>query len=86
MIPIIVYSLCVLTCWACAFLLWRGYRTSRSPLLMWGAICFLFLGIANLLLFADLIIYPDANLQVIRNLVTLVGLVIFIAGLVFKTN
>ena len=86
MIPIIVYSLCILTCWACAFLLWRGYRTSHAPLLMWGSICFLVLGIANLLLFADLIVYPDANLLVIRNLVTLLGLVIFIFGLVFKAN
>jgi hypothetical protein len=53
---------------------------------MWGAICFLFLGIANLLLFTDLIIYPDGDLQVFRSLVTLVGLVIFIFGLVFKAN
>jgi hypothetical protein len=86
MIPIIVYSLCILTCWCCALLLWRGFRSSRSPLLLWSAICFLFLGIANLLLFADLIVYPDTNLLVFRNVVTLLGLVIFIAGLVFKAS
>lgn len=86
MIPIIIYSLCVLTCWSCAFLLWRGFRSSRSPLLLWSSVCFLFLGVANLLLFADLVVYPDVNLLVVRNAVTLVGLLIFITGLVFDAN
>ncbi len=86
MIPIVIYSLCILTCWACAFLLWRGFWRNRSTLLLWSAVCFLFLGIANLLLFADLIIYPGANLLALRNAVTLAGLVIFIAGLVFEAN
>ena len=86
MIPIVIYSLCILTCWSCTFLLWRGFKTSRTPLLLWSAVCFLFLGVANLLLFADLVVYPDVNLLVVRNAVTLAGLVIFIAGLVFDAN
>jgi hypothetical protein len=86
MIPIVIYSLCILTCWACAFLLWRAHSRRRSSLLLWSAVCFLFLGIANLLLFADLILYPGANLLALRNAVTLAGLVIFIAGLVFEAN
>jgi hypothetical protein len=86
MIPIVIYSLCILTCWSCAFLLWRGFKGNRSPLLLWSAVCFLFLGVSNLLLFADLVVYPDANLLTVRNAVTLAGLVIFIAGLVFKGN
>jgi hypothetical protein len=86
MIPIAVYSLCILTCLACAFLLWRGFRGTGSRLLMWSALCFLILGVSNLLLFADLIIYPDGNLSTLRNAVTLAGLVTFLVGLVFESK
>jgi hypothetical protein len=86
MIPIVIYTLCVLTCWACTFLLWRGFLKTRSPLLLWSSICFLFLGIANLLLFVDLIVYPDFSLLAVRNMITLAGLIVFIVGLVFQSK
>ena len=86
MIPTIIYSLCVLTCWGCTFLLWRGFRSTRSSLLMWSAICFRFLGLSTLLLFIDLIVYPDASLVTFRSALTLVGLVVFLVGLVFESK
>ncbi|RYD82984.1 MAG: hypothetical protein EOP84_08575 [Verrucomicrobiaceae bacterium] len=86
MIAIIIYTLCVLTCWTCTFLLFRGFRTGRSPLLLWSSVCFLFLGLANLVLFLDLIVYPGASLAVFRSALTLVGLIIFIVGLVFQAK
>jgi hypothetical protein len=82
MIPIVIYTLCILTCWCCTYLLWRGYRSTRSSLLLWSSVCFLFLGAANLLLFVDLIIYPDRSLLALRDAMTLTGLLIFLAGLI----
>ena len=86
MIPIAVYSLCILTCLGCAFLLWRGYRTTSSRLLMWSALFFIILGVSNLLLFTDLVIYPDGNLSALRNAATLTALVTFLVGLVFDSK
>jgi hypothetical protein len=86
MIPILIYVLCVLTCAACAFLLWRAYRRSRSKLLFWSALCFVILGVSNLLMFADLVIYPGISLLLLRNVVTLTGLLVLIYGLIFESQ
>ena len=86
MIPTAVYLLCILTCMGCSLLLWRGYRGTGSRLLLWGAVCFLILGLSNLLLFADLVIYPDGSLATFRNVVTLAGLLVFLVGLVFESK
>ncbi|MES2980884.1 MAG: DUF5985 family protein [Verrucomicrobiota bacterium] len=86
MIPTIVYTLCIFTCLGCALLLWRAYREAHSRLLLWSALCFLILGIANLLLFADLIIYPGSSLLALRSSVTLCGILVLLYGLIFESN
>ena len=52
--PGAVYGLCLLTSGLCAALLFRSYSRSRQPLLLWSALCFLLLAIANLL-----VVVPD---------------------------
>ncbi len=64
--PAIVYVLCLLTSAACAWLLGRGYRESRSPLLLWSSVCFGFLAANNLALIADLLVYPSLDLRIVR--------------------
>jgi hypothetical protein len=86
MIPTLIYILCFITCCGCAFLLGKAYRASRSGLLFWSALCFLILGLANLLLLADLVIYPSTNLMILRNLVTLVAVVVLLIGLIFESR
>jgi Family of unknown function (DUF5985) len=86
MIPTLIYILCILTCSGCAFLLWRGYRKTRLRLLLWSSLCFLILGIANLLLFADLVIYPGADMSALRGYATLAGILVLIYGLVFESQ
>ena len=86
MIPTLIYILCILTCISCAFLLWRGYRRTRLPLLLWSSACFLILAMGNLLLFADLVLYPGANLLILRNAVTLAAILVLIIGLVFESH
>ena len=39
-----------------------------------------------LLLFTDLVIYPDGNLSALRNAATLTALVTFLVGLVFDSK
>lgn len=86
MIPTLIYILCFITCCGCAFLLGKAYRASRSGLLFWSALCFLILGLANLLLLADLVIYPSTNLLIFRNLVTLFAVVVLLIGLIFESR
>lgn len=86
MIPIFIYSLCLLTCFGCALLLWRGFRRTRYRLLFWSSLCFLILGLGNLLLFADLVLYPGTNMLVVRNVVTLAAILVLLFGLVFESQ
>jgi len=86
MIPILIYTLCFLTCSGCSVLLWRGFRRTRYRLLLWSSLCFLVLGLANLLLFADLVLYPGTSLMAVRNVVTLVAILVLLVGLVFESQ
>jgi Family of unknown function (DUF5985) len=77
-----VYLLCALTSIACAALLWRGYRLSRTRLLFWSCLCFIGLALNNVLLLVDLVVVPDVDLSLWRTTVGLVSLMILLIGLV----
>ena len=77
-----VYLLSALTSAACVVLLWRGYRRSGVKLLFWSALCFVGLGLNNLLLFIDLILVPDVDLSIWRKLPAVLGVCVLIYGLV----
>lgn len=81
-----VYLLCALTSAFCAVLLFRHSRRSRVALLLWGGAAFTCFAIANTLLFVDLIVIPATDLASIRNGLTLVGIGMFIYGLVWETK
>jgi hypothetical protein len=81
-----VYILCTLTSLCCAYLLMRAYRSSHLRLLFWSALCFFVLGIANSLLFVDLVIWPDTDLIVHRTGITLVAFGLLLYGLIFETS
>jgi hypothetical protein len=77
-----VYLLCLLTSAGCAALLWRTYRRGRAKLLFWASLCFLGLALNNLLLFVDLVIVPDVNLELWRASVALASIGVLLYGLV----
>jgi hypothetical protein len=82
-----VYILCALTSSVCAALLLVNYRRTRLRLLFWSSACFVCLGIANVILFIDLVLLPTAfDLSVWRNLATLIGLMLLIYGLVWDSE
>ena len=83
--PAIVYTLCLLTSAACAWLLGRSYSRSRVRLLFWSSICFLFLAANNLVLVLDLVIWPgrDVDLRLPRLLLALAAVVSLIWGFVW---
>jgi hypothetical protein len=81
----VVYILCALTSMGCAGLLIRAYSRKPTRLLLWSSIGFSGLAASNILLVADLVIFPDIDLMLWRNLTTLAGLVSLMYGLVGDT-
>lgn len=86
MIAIIVYCLCALTSGICAALLLRGYRLRRTRLLLWSGLAFSAFGVSNVLLFVDLVIFPEIDLSMVRNLTTLAGITLLLRGLIWETS
>ncbi|HXE53625.1 MAG TPA: DUF5985 family protein [Tepidisphaeraceae bacterium] len=81
-----VYILCAATSIACAVLLWRGYRRSRARFLLWCSVCFIALAANNILLFVDLVLLPNTDLSLARNLTALLGLVLMLYGLIWDAE
>jgi hypothetical protein len=82
----IVYVLCGLTGILCAGLLFRSYRSSRTPLLFWSTWCFVCLALTNVLLFIDFVVFPKIDLSFARSLLTLAGMLMLIHGLIRERN
>lgn len=79
----VVYLLCGITSFFCALLLFRAHFRRPSQLLLWSAVCFLGLFLNNVLLFADLVLFPDVYLQPYRHLAALAGVALLIYGLIW---
>jgi hypothetical protein len=86
MIPQLVYILCGLTSIVCALLLFRQYRVKRGGLLFWSTLCFVCFAITNVLLFVDLVMFPQVDLSVVRNAITLAGMMMLLYGLIREST
>ena len=82
----LVYLLCAATSTGCAALLFRGYRSNRTKLLLWSALCFGGLALNNALLIVDLIVVPDVDLTLARSAVALVSVMTLLFGLVWESR
>lgn len=84
--PAAVYLLCLLTSAGCALLLVRSYLRTRTTLLLWTALCFVLLALNNLLLVLDVLVFPEIDLGVWRQLAALAAVAVLIYGFVRETN
>ena len=78
----LVYILCAVTSLTVTYLLANAYRRSRTGLLFWSAVAFLAFSVTNILLFIDLALVPSVDLALLRNSVTLVGVILLLYGLI----
>lgn len=78
----LVYILCGIMSLACAILLFRQYRRSGTGLLFWSTACFVCFALTNVLLFVDLVMFPEVDLSVLRSSVTLAGMLMLLYGLI----
>src|SRR4051812_22940336 len=81
-----VYILCMGTSLVCAALLLIGYRRRRTRLLFWSCLCFVGLAINNLLLFLDLVVFPDVDLGPARDWAAFLAMGLLVFGLVWDTD
>lgn len=85
-VPALIYTLCFLTSSACAFLLARSFARTGMRLLLWSALCFLFLGLNNLAVIVDLLLVPQLDFQLIRVALSLIGISLLLFGLVWEAE
>ena len=81
-----IYVLCAAAALLCAILLGLGARRVRSRMLVWSAICFGFLALANIVLVLDFVVFPgpDVVLWPVRQGLSLVAVSALIYGLVME--
>jgi hypothetical protein len=82
----VVYLLCALASVLCAVLLIRGYRRSRSRLLLWSSLCFVGLAANNALLVVDRLLVPDVDLSVWRLVPAVAGFAALLYGLIWESE
>lgn len=81
-----VYVLCLLTSAVCAFLLVRAYMRTRAKLLLWSAISFVLLSVNNFFVVADMILFPDWNMLVLRYVAALGAIAVLIYGFIWEAE
>lgn len=82
----VVYLLCFGTSAICAWLLARGYRESRSRLMFWTSLCFALLAVNNLMVVADLVLFPGYDLLLLRQLSSLAAVSVLLFGFVWESE
>lgn len=81
-----VYMLCALMSFVCAWMLFCGYRFSKTNLLLWASISFMLIAGVNIFLFFDMAILPALDLQgpFWRNLLSAISGSVLLVGLIWE--
>jgi hypothetical protein len=83
---VIVYILCAAASFTCTLLLLRSYVRNRVRLLLWSGLCFIGLTINNVILFFDVVIFPDTDLYPLRITATIIGLSFLLYGFIWESE
>ena len=82
----VVYLACFITSTLCAWLLARGYQRSRSRLMFWTSLCFALLALNNLLVVADMIVFPSYSFVWWRQISSLAAVGVLLFGFVWESE
>jgi hypothetical protein len=78
-----IYSLCLLSSSACAWLLIRSYARTRTRLLLWSAACFFLLAVNNFLV----VLLPESiDLSFFRQFCNLLAVSILLFGFIWELD
>jgi len=82
----VLFLLAAMTSFGCMVLLFRGYARTGVRLLLWSALCFIFLTANNVLLFFDNIVLPQIDLRPYRLGTSLVGIVCLLYAFIWEAE
>ncbi|HVY84749.1 MAG TPA: DUF5985 family protein [Caulobacterales bacterium] len=85
-LPTLVYVLCFVTSGVCAGLLVRAYRKTRTQLLLWSALSFVFLAANNFFVVLDLVVFPDFYLIPFRLICAFAAVCVLIYGFIWEVE
>ncbi len=85
-LKLVLTLLASLTSLACMVLLFRAYFANGLRLLLWSALCFVCLTANNVLLFFDLVVFPDLDLRLFRLSSALIGILLLIYGFLWEAE
>lgn len=84
--PALVYTLCLATSAACAWLLARSYARTRAKLLLWSALCFVLLAANNLFVIIDLLLVRDMDFGLVRIGLSLAAVAVLLFGFIWTVE
>jgi hypothetical protein len=64
----------------------RSYLRTRTRLLLWSAIAFVFLAVNNFFVLGDMILFPDFNLLPFRYVAALGAVCVLIYGFIWEVE
>jgi hypothetical protein len=79
----LVYVLCAVASLVCTMLLVRGWQRTRARMLLHSSLCFLLLTLSQVALVVDLVIAPDADLLIYRQLLSALGVFLLVWGFIW---
>ena len=82
----IVYMLGAFISLCCGVLLLRSYSHVKQRLLLWSGLCFVGLAISNVLIFVDLVIFPDVDLYILRLGMAAASMLLLLYGLIWESR
>jgi hypothetical protein len=83
----IIFGLCAVTSFVCAYLLLQAYRRGGYRLLLWSGLCFVGLTLNNLALVVDKLILPtQVDLSLLRTGLAFVSMSVLLYGLVWNSE
>lgn len=83
----LLFLFAALTSFACMALLFRGYARTGVRLLLWSALCFIFLTANNVLLFLDAIVFPTQfDLRPFRLGAALLGIACLLYAFIWEAE
>lgn len=85
-INVVLSLLAIFTSLGCTVLLVRGYAQTGLRLLLWSGMCFVCLSTNNVLLFFDLVVFPNIDLRPLRTLASLAGVLFLLYGFVWEAE
>ena len=83
----VLFLLAALTSFGCMVLLFRGYARTGVRLLLWSALCFIFLTVNNVALFFDTIVWPtQVDLRLLRLGAALAGVACLLYAFIWEAE